>query len=257
MGRPLVLVSVAVLAWPFADILFSQAVRHPPRAPRPVGHGRVALTATGASEVATASELIDITKGFVDSRSGFYSPADPSILAEDFVFRGPYIGPLNKADYLLTMDTFKIYEGLPDIRANAFGFSIDPQDANRVWFLVRNTGTFTGEIGLPFGLSVPPNGAELRGCTETFSVLFNEQKQVKMLTVGYVADRFEGNTRGKGAAVGIFNVIGLPFPEPGPGLEFAQWFGTEILNSSARSYTLKEDVPKWWTNEDKGAVGYS
>ena len=82
------------------------------------------------------------------SESGFYSAYNEAAFSEDFVFRGPYIGPLNKRDYLSTMDTFKIYEAIPDISPNAFGFSIDPSDPNRVWFMVRNSGTATGELGL-------------------------------------------------------------------------------------------------------------
>jgi len=75
-------------------------------------------------------------------------------------------------------------------------------------------------------------------------------------TVGYVADRFEGNTNGKGAAVGIFNAVGFPFPSPGPGLQFLQWFGTEIFNGGAYSYSKAEDVPAWWTDRDRASEGY-
>ena len=109
------------------------------------------------------------------------------------------------------MDTFGIYKAIPDINHNAFGFTIDPLNENKVWFMVRNTGTFTGEPGLGLGVThFPPNGAELKGCPETFSMEFDKDKKIKYLTVGYVADRFEGNTKGKGAAVGIFNAIGFP-----------------------------------------------
>jgi len=166
-------------------------------------------------------------------------------------------GPLNKKDYLSTMATFNIHKSIPDINPNAFGWSIDPKDPNRVWFMVRNTGTFNGEplgIGV-FGITFPANGSQLKGCPETFSVTFDADQKVKYLSVGYVADRFEGNTNGAGAAVGIFNCIGLPFPKPGPLLKFAQWFGTEVVNGGAYSYSM-EDVPSWWTNEDKASEGY-
>ena len=143
------------------------------------------------------------------------------------------------------MDTFGIYKAFPDISPNCFGYSIDPENPNRVWFLVRNTGTFTGEPGLGFGneLYFPPNGAQLKGAPETFSVTFDDKAKVKYLSVGYVADRFDGNTGGKGAAVGIFHVIGLPFPSPGPGLKFAQWMGTEVLPMGAYSYST-EKIPE-------------
>lgn len=201
--------------------------------------------------------LITLANELIYSKSGFYSAADPDVFSSEFVFRGPYIGPLNKKDYLETMDTFKIYEAIPDINPNAFGWSIDPLDPNRVWFMVRNTGTFTGSpgIGLGAGAFYPPNGSEIKGCPETFSMTFDSEKKLKHLTVGYVADRFQGNVAGKGAAVGIFNAIGFPFPEPGPLLKFLQWFGTEVANNGASSYS-RENIPEWWASEEKASEGY-
>eukprot|EP00529_Nitzschia_sp_RCC80_P030511 CAMPEP_0113485098 /NCGR_PEP_ID=MMETSP0014_2-20120614/24308_1 /TAXON_ID=2857 /ORGANISM="Nitzschia sp." /LENGTH=291 /DNA_ID=CAMNT_0000378733 /DNA_START=144 /DNA_END=1019 /DNA_ORIENTATION=+ /assembly_acc=CAM_ASM_000159 len=210
-------------------------------------------------ETAPAADhpLIQAAHKFAYSQSGFYSPYDESMFSDEFVFRGPYIGPLNKQDYFSTMDTFGIYKAFPDISPNCFGYSIDPQNPNRVWFMVRNTGTFTGEPGLGFGGDAyfPPNGATLQGSPETFSIIFDEDQKVKHLTVGYVADRFEGNTAGKGAAVGIFHVIGLPFPSPGPGLKLAQWLGTEVANMGAKSYST-ENIPSWWKSEEKASEGY-
>ena len=205
----------------------------------------------------TAHPLIQRANEILYSESGFYSPYNETAFSEDFVFRGPYIGPLNKQDYLSTMDTFKIHEAIPDISPNAFGFSIDPKDPNRVWFMVRNSGTATGELGLDRDgkLRVPGKGAVLDGCPETFSIIFDADRKVKYLSVGYVADRFEGNTNGKGAAVGIFHVIGLPFPSPGPLLKFAQWLGTEVADLGARSYST-ENVPAWWKSEERASEGY-
>ena len=51
--------------------------------------------------------LIQKANEIIYSKSGFYSDHDANVFAEDFVFRGPYIGPLTKKDYLSTMDTFE------------------------------------------------------------------------------------------------------------------------------------------------------
>lgn len=222
-------------------------------------HGLIATHASPPPiEMADANHpLIRLANEHIYSKSGFYSQYDESSFSDEFVFRGPYIGPLNKKDYLETMDTFGIYKAIPDISPNAFGFSIDPLDPNRVWFMVRNSGTFTGEPGLGFGKGsyFPPNGKVLEGCPETFSITFDDDLKVKHLTVGYVADRFQGNTDGDGAAVGIFNAIGLPFPKPGPVLKLLQWFGTEVYNTGAHSYSTK-DIPSWWKSEEKASEGY-
>jgi len=245
---------------------FSTGATSSPFLVRTTFHSLAATTSAGEDtttiippiEIADANHpLIQLANEHIYSKSGFYSQYEESSFSEDFVFRGPYIGPLNKIDYLSTMDTFGIYKAIPDISPNAFGFSIDPLDPNRVWFMVRNTGTFTGEPGLGFGKGsyFPPNGAALEGCPETFSITFDAERKVKHLTVGYVADRFQGNTNGDGAAVGIFNAIGLPFPKPGPVLKLFQWFGTEVYNTGTYSYSTK-NIPAWWKSEEKASEGY-
>jgi len=212
------------------------------------------ITSSSSSSSSKSKALIAKAKNIVEQKSGFYSDFDEDVFAEDFVFRGPYIGPLNKKDYLETMDAFKIYEAFPDINPNTWGFSIDPENSNRVWFMVRNSGTFTGEPMLPGLLNFKANGAKLNGCPETFSITFDEEEKMKYLSVGYVADRFEGNTDGKGAAIGILNVIGLPVPKVGPVLQLIQWFGSEVYGQPPLSYST--DVPEWWTNQDKSTEGY-
>ena len=206
-------------------------------------------------EIPDEKGLIEIANTFVYEGSGFYSEYDADMYSEDFVFRGPTIGPLNKKDYLATMDTFKLYEALPDINPNAFGYHIDPRDSNRVWFMVRNTGTFTGKpIGLGIGnLSVPPNGAKIEGCAETFSIIFDKNKKVKHLTVGYVADRFEGNTMGSGAALGIFRAVGLPIPNSGPMGKLVRVLG-DLAGGTGK--TFSRELPSWWKSTEIGPDGY-
>jgi hypothetical protein len=191
--------------------------------------------------------FIQLAHEFVYSASGFYTPLNESMLADDFVFRGPVVGPLNRKDYCNTMRTFDLPTALPDFRPNAFGYHIDPLDPNRVWFMIRHTGTFTGEpgIGLGFGQYVKPTGVKIEGAPETFSIIFDaNSRKVKHLSVGYVADRFSGNTNGYGAAFGILKAIGVPLPTSKQPLRFLQWLGAEVLNMEAKTYS--KDVPSWW-----------
>ena len=219
------------------------------------GFGVEDKASEASSSSPTSRALIEKAKDIANNKSGFYSDYDADVFSEDFVFRGPYIGPLNKKDYLDTMDAFGIYKSFPDISPNTWGYSIDPNDPNRVWFMVRNTGSFSGEPLLQDTLNLKANGATLEGCPETFSITFDEEQKMKYLSVGYVADRFEGNTDGDGAAVGIFRVIGFPFPKPGPLLKFAQFLSAEIIKTPPLSYST--DVPEWWTDEQKASEGYS
>jgi hypothetical protein len=202
---------------------------------------------------------LDLANEFLHTGSGFYSSPRPEMLSEQFVFRGPVVGPLNKKDYLETMETFKIYEAFPDISPNAWGFSVDPVNDRKVWFLVRNTGTNTGSLGLGFGITAPPSGNKVDGAPETFSILFDDDQRVKQLTVGYVADRFEGNTGGVGAALGLIRVANIPIPGATSQVFRALgWFSNKVLNNPAKTASREEDVPKWWLDlgrTERGADG--
>lgn len=203
--------------------------------------------------------ILQLANEFLHTGSGFYSSPRPEMLSEQFVFRGPVVGPLNKKDYLETMETFKIYEAFPDISPNAWGFSIDPVNDRKVWFLVRNTGTNTGSLCLGYGLTAPPSGNKVEGAPETFSILFDDDQRVKQLTVGYVADRFEGNTGGVGAALGLIRVANIPIPgATSPVFRALGWFSNKVLNNPAKTASREEDVPKWWIDlgrTERGADG--
>ena len=78
---------------------------------------------------------------------------DPSLWAEDFEFCAPYVGPLSKAEFLDAADGFGIYEAFPDFDNRYFGFTVDPIEPGRVWFMTRLCATNDG-VGL-FGRKEP------------------------------------------------------------------------------------------------------
>lgn len=210
-------------------------------------------------QVAAADDpLFKLANEFIYEKSGFYSPYAADAFADDFVFRGPVIGPLNKADFLSTMDTFKVYKAFPDISPNAFGFAVDPAEPRRVWFFVRNTGTNTGPFGLGYGLEAPPSGSAVIGVPEAFSVTFDETERVKLLTVGYVADRFQGNTGGVGAAFGLLRVAGIPLPG-GFLYRAVVALSNRLPGATAKTCSKREEVPAWWLeqSEARGPDGYN
>jgi hypothetical protein len=154
----------------------------------------------------TAEDFIRLTKEYLSDPS-------PDRLADDFVFRGPVIGPLVKKDIMASikgvagnMDT-----AFPDMQTNAFGFTCDdPIEPNRVWYFVRPRATFKGPFKTAFGNSVQPTGKKLIGPPEARSFVFNEQGKIRHQTVGYVTDRFTGDTTGgKGAIFGLVSLTTL------------------------------------------------
>lgn len=198
------------------------------------------------------ARLIAAAKEFVNTASGFYSDLRPDLYSEEFVMRGPAVGPLNKSDYCFTMSELKIWEAFPDIQANAFGFSIDPENSDKVWFFVRNTGTNTGPIS--FGSKVPQIPAtnkEIRGPTEAFSMEFDSDLKVRGLTIGYPCNRFEGNTGGLGAFIGLLTGCGLDFLPSikSPLFKFIQKTGQKI-EGYPKTFSNPEDLPSWWETPD-------
>ena len=96
-------------------------------------------------------------------------------MAEDFIFRGGVVGPLNKNDYCRTMDLLGVANAF-DLESNAFGFVVDPADPLCVRFFIRNTGEHTapwqpwGELP-PIPLKPTPGQTTVVAPTETARLL--------------------------------------------------------------------------------------
>lgn len=194
---------------------------------------------------------------------GYFSPIQEDLLADDFVFRGPVIGPLNKRDYIDVLDYFSVYRAFPDIEANCFGFSVDPDDPHRVWFLVRASGTYRAPLGGALGelaaRATPPDGRRYGGSTETWSLTFNNQKQVRYISAGYVSDRFEpeATTRGKGLTFGVLASIGISLPSGvnSPGLQLTQSVAQAVQGTGLfpKAFSDADQIPAWWKSDKFGA----
>ena len=66
-----------------------------------------------------------------------FGSKNPDLLAEDFKFIFPIVGPLTKIEFCTIFGGFKLGEAFPDTRRNYFGFTVDPMEPNRVWFFAR------------------------------------------------------------------------------------------------------------------------
>lgn len=198
------------------------------------------------------------------SGTGYFSPlTDESLLADDFVFRGPVIGPLNKEDYAEVLDYFRVYEAIADLSPNCFGFTVDPTDPYRVWFFVRATGTYQAPLGGLLGkiatAVTPPDNRKYQGSTEAWSLTLNERLQVRCITAGYVVDRFDdkATTEGNGLTFGVLSTLGLSLPTaPGdPRLRLVQWLTGlgEGTGWFPKSSSDPAEVPRWWTSKKRGA----
>ncbi|XRB03451.1 GONST5 protein [Pycnococcus provasolii] len=139
---------------------------------------------------------------------------DPDLLADDFKFVAPVVGPLSKKEFTNAFASFKIDDAFPDINANFHNFWVDPFEPGRVWYVTRATATHTGTLAG----AIPPTGIRVDSPPQANSMTFNVDGQCTQLTVGYVLDKQLGNTGGLGGVFGILYAIGygLPFPEAQP-----------------------------------------
>lgn len=143
---------------------------------------------------------------------------DPSLLAEDFQFVFPVVGPLTKAQFVDAFTKFKVREAFPTSAANFYNFNIDPLEPNRIWMLSRGAYEHLGT--LCFGpTKFPPTGKRVCLPPQCFSMSFDGDGKCYKLTGGYNVDRSVGDTDGLGGMFGIVHGLGLtklPFPEGRP-----------------------------------------
>ena len=140
---------------------------------------------------------------------GFYSPVKKELMAENFVFMGPIVGPLNTDDYLGTLGVFKIYDAFPDKVVSAAPFTQDPGNPNRFWSIIRVEGTHTGPLNVGSAI-VPPTGNTMVVGPQAVSVTFDESDKVKAFTGGYITDVRDGETGDAGAMFAVMKACGVP-----------------------------------------------
>jgi hypothetical protein len=242
--------------------------------------------------------LCNAAEKFINTQSGYFSAYNDenenissatstgstsksksnSILSDDFVFRGPIIGPLNKNDYIEVLEYFQVSKAFPDIKPNTYGFTVDPFNELKVRFFLKATGTYQNPLGGllgQFAITVtPPDSRQYIGSTEAWAITFNsiEKMQIKCITAGYVIDNFEqddstknrSTTNGKGLTFGILSTLGIPFPTtPGnivtKSIQAITGKFTTTKSSPTgaalfpKSSSDPETIPQWWKDQRRGA----
>jgi hypothetical protein len=158
-------------------------------------------------------ELIKLAKVYLAYNQGVDKP---ELLAEEFEFAGPVVGPLTKQQYLTAVGGFDFKSAFPDANPEFHDFRVDPFEPSRVWMTARGFGTNTQAGTNP--LFKAATGKKYVNPPQAVSLRFTEEGLVNQYTIGYVMDRRIGNTGGLGGIYGILYAIGkpLPFPEAQP-----------------------------------------
>lgn len=161
-------------------------------------------------------ELIAIAKQFLVSSNGL--GGDPDLLADNFTFEGPVVGPLTKDAFVKAIGSVDFATAFPNWTPQFYGFHVDPlePEMNRVWYTARGRGVNKGPLPpfAPMG-----TGREVVNPPQVCSLTIDHMTGlITKYTIGYVVDRTVGNTGGLGGLYGILYAIGkpLPFPEAQP-----------------------------------------
>lgn len=157
-------------------------------------------------------ELVVKAKRFLALNDGFAGTVG-DMMADEFEFAGPVVGPLSKQAYLDSIVGFNFYEFFPDANFEFYDFRVDAFEPNRVWFTSRGKGTQTGTSN-ETPLFKKATGKSYVNPPQTNSLTFNEKGLVTQYTIGYVMDRRVGNSGGLGGIYGILYAVGKPFPFP-------------------------------------------
>lgn len=155
-------------------------------------------------------ELIELAKYATITSFG---ANDPDILADDFYFKGPVVGPVYKDDFVKVFGSFNLRGAFPDAADGMHDFVIDPFNPRTVWSKSKFVGTHEGKLAAYEG-----TGKLVEASTQIGSLTFNAEGKLEKLTGGYIMDRDLGNCGGLGGVFGLFYAIGkpLPFPEGQP-----------------------------------------
>jgi hypothetical protein len=174
---------------------------------------------------------------------------------EDYVFRGPIIGPITGAEVKRTQQGFSIQDAFPDLETRPFGFTIDPDNPYRCYYMERWEGTNTGSVQIG-PITLPPTDEQVQLPTHTMSINWTPQGKVIYTCLSSPLDRWEGTTQGAGAVFGLLKGAGLESSgsvSPGDlALRIQQRF-FHALGGFGRNWSVEEEIPAWWKSKARGA----
>lgn len=176
-----------------------------------------------------------------------FGDGDYSVLADDFEFAGPVVGPLNKTEFCNSFPKAQLKDAFPNATSAIYAIHVDPFNPARVWYSSVFDGVHDGDVKL-MGY-IEKTGRRVRMPPQVISFTFDDQGKVRKLTAGYVVDRHVGNSGGLGALFGILYAVGKPFPFPEAKpyqkswqFRLFEWFGSRFFPSSSSSPAIQNGV---------------
>ena len=175
--------------------------------------------------------------------------------ADDYVFRGSIIGPITASDVYATQQGFNVQGGYPDLDRGIFGLTVDPANPYRVLFFERWTATHTGELKIGKWITLPATRNKVETPIHVTSLTWNPAGKLIYQCISPPVDRFEGNTKGAGAILGLLAGAGVDSGPTSVGLPslMLQQKVFQFLGFAGRQWSIDADIPKWWKSSARGA----
>eukprot|EP00978_Attheya_sp_CCMP212_P027057 scaffold90177_cov55-Attheya_sp.AAC.1 len=172
---------------------------------------------------------------------------------ENYVFRGPVVGPINRKDLVETNTLFGLQTSFPDLDRQPFGFAVDPENPFRVLFFERWVANNMGDVNLA-GITAPATGKKSISPVFPFSIVWTPEGKIIYEHLTTAVDRFEGNTKGKVAVFGLLETAGISLDNSvgNSVLVFLQKFN-RFINAPLQVFSREEDIPSWWKSKARGA----
>lgn len=181
-----------------------------------------------------------------DERSAF--------LAQDYVFRGPIIGPITFEDVKAAQTGFNVQGAYPNLETRPFGFTVDPDDPYRCYWFERWEGTNTEPMQIG-KIELPATNQDVKLPTHIMSAHWNPEGKIRYSALSSPLDRFEGTTKGAGAVFGLLVGAGLDSGNAsvGDGFLRIQQRLLHAIGGFGRNWSLEKDIPSWWKSKARGA----
>lgn len=175
--------------------------------------------------------------------------------ADDYIFRGPVVGPINRKDLVQTNTWFGLDESFPDLDRQTFGFAVDPENPFRVLYFERWKATHEGDVVIQGLTAGPATGKKSVSPVMPFSITFNPDGKIIYECLTTAVDRFEPNTTmGKVAVFGLLETAGVSLDNSvGNRVLIFQQKLNRFFNGVGQVYSKAEDVPSWWKSKAVGA----
>ena len=163
-------------------------------------------------------------------------------------------GPITNNDLRLAQEGFDYVSAYPDFKREIFGHSIDPQNPYRCFYFERWTGTNTGSLKLG-PTTLPPTNNRVEIPIHVSSVTWNPEGKVVYEVISPPVDRFEGNTKGAGAVLGLLAGGGVEQGPSGVGatMLIIQQKILQKLGIFGKQWSEDKDIPSWWKSKARGA----